>query len=343
MATLADTTYHERILVVGGKGKIASGIIPRLDEKYGSQNVLVADKDPIPAPTLENPYRYYSLDITSSPQISDFYRNLDESGVRVSTVFNLASLSASQCSKYPDLANYVMHQGLEELATLSSLHGTRLFFNPSSVAVIGSESDDPFTQDSEVMLKEGDSLYKEYKLFSEEFGAQVNARWDMRYVGIRYPGVLSHQFLPENGFPGTTKIFNEIAYHALKGMQAPTCAINPFVRLPLATLETTSEASIGLLESDDLDNINPNHLSRLNMVEGRASVHEYTTALKAKGCDVTVKTLFGPDVYGRDKKALAWSKDIEMEPNVMPQVLKNLTLCTDAKAFALYAVKQLSH
>lgn len=331
-------SHPNDVILHVGNGQLGSRIIPSLDKKYGAQNVIIADIHPEPPESLTHKERYRQLDVSDSKSISDLFTYLERRGKKVTAVINNAALLSGACQQNPALGEKIMVDGLKYLTATSILHGVRVFFNPSSIGVIGERSDNPFTQESEP--DPGKLYYGQFKVAGEELGAQLRSG-GFNYLGIRYPGVFSVEIPPGKGITGTTECLNECMYANFFQQRSYEFFIGKNRVLPMTTLHTAAMMTIALMESDIPAEVSQ-HASRLNMVEAYISPEDFVSALAETKYNETRAT-YKPDLeFGRDNNARVWSRQIEMLP-FMKQLLDNLpqTRITDAQSMVAYGIERL--
>ncbi len=130
----------ETILVTGANGQVAQYLVPMLKQMYGDQ-VKLTDWVPKGAPGREarvaalKEQGIEMLDITDETMVSN---GINDNNAKV--VINLAALLSGAAEKFPELGREINEKAPIKMAEISKELGVRRFFMPSSMAVIGQDT-----------------------------------------------------------------------------------------------------------------------------------------------------------------------------------------------------------
>jgi len=227
-----------RILVTGAAGQIGSELTPKLQEKYGSNNVVASD---IRKPTEEmlgsGPFEL--LDVTNR---EDLRRVVEE--YYIDSIFHLAAILSATGEQKPDLAWHVNMDGLYNVLEIArELELSRVFF-PSSIAAFGDETPREMTPQETVMRPK--TIYGITKVTGELLCDYYFNRFGVDVRGVRYPGIISSGAPPGGG---TTDYAVEMFYAALR-RECYVCFVRAETVLPMMYMPDCIKAAIDLMEAD---------------------------------------------------------------------------------------------
>ncbi|MDR1405675.1 MAG: NAD-dependent epimerase/dehydratase family protein [Prevotellaceae bacterium] len=228
----------KKILVIGALGQIGSELTAAFNEKYGNENVIVADV----AEDRNNLYAgnaFEKMDVTDSASIEAAIRRH-----RIDTIVNLAAILSATGEKNPDLAWKINIDGLLNVIRLGIKYRLDRVMVPSSIAVFGPQSVLYDTPQETVLVP--NTMYGVTKVVGELLGDYYFRKSGLDFRGIRYPGVISNKTMPGGG---TTDYAVEIFYEAVKNKKY-TCFLSPESCLPMIYMPDCIRATLTLLEAD---------------------------------------------------------------------------------------------
>ena len=224
----------KRILVTGGLGQIGSNLVPFLRNKYGKENVVVAD---IREPDNDvSPF--VKLDILDKKSLE---RVIDE--YDVDTIYHLAAILSANGEKNPQLAFNVNIVGLYNILEVGREFGLERIMVPSSIAAFGPETPKDNTPNDTVLRPR--TMYGISKVTGELLGLYYWEKYGLDVRGVRYPGVISWNAMPGGG---TTDYAVEIFHYALRG-EKYVCFLKEDTVLPMMYMPDAVKALTSLAEA----------------------------------------------------------------------------------------------
>jgi len=228
----------KKILVIGGLGQIGSELTTEFNNRYGSNNVIVADAaDDKKGIVKDNVFE--KIDVTDI--------NAVESAIKrhnIDTIINLAAILSASGEKDPDLAWRVNIDGLLNVIRLGIKYKLDRVMVPSSIAVFGPQSVLYNTPQETVLTP--NTMYGVTKVIGEMLGDYYFRKHGLDFRGIRYPGIISYKTPPGGG---TTDYAIEIFYEALKH-KTYNCFLSAESCLPMMYMPDCLRATVELLEAD---------------------------------------------------------------------------------------------
>ena len=224
----------KRILVTGGLGQIGSNLVPFLRNKYGKENVVVAD---IREPDNDvSPF--VKLDILDKKSLE---RVIDE--YDVDTIYHLAAILSANGEKNPQLAFNVNIVGLYNILEVGREFGLERIMVPSSIAAFGPETPKDNTPNDTVLRPR--TMYGISKVTGELLGLYYWEKYGLDVRGVRYPGIISWNAMPGGG---TTDYAVEIFHYALRG-EKYVCFLKEDTVLPMMYMPDAVKALTSLAEA----------------------------------------------------------------------------------------------
>ncbi|EDY36243.1 NAD dependent epimerase/dehydratase family [Aciduliprofundum boonei T469] len=224
----------KRILVTGGLGQIGSNLVPFLRNKYGKENVVVAD---IREPDNDvSPF--VKLDILDKKSLE---RVIDE--YDVDTIYHLAAILSAKGEKNPQLAFNVNIVGLYNILEVGREFGLERIMVPSSIAAFGPETPKDNTPNDTVLRPR--TMYGISKVTGELLGLYYWEKYGLDVRGVRYPGIISWNAMPGGG---TTDYAVEIFHYALRG-EKYVCFLKEDTVLPMMYMPDAVKALTSLAEA----------------------------------------------------------------------------------------------
>ncbi len=223
-----------RILVTGGLGQIGTELVAFLRDKYGKDNVIVAD--------IREPDRdvgkFVKLDVRDEEAI---LRTLKEEDI--DTIYHLAAILSANGEKNPQLAFSVNIVGLYNVFEAARKHGVERVMVPSSIAAFGPETPKDNTPNDTILKPR--TMYGISKVTGELLAQYYWEKYGLDIRGVRYPGIISWKAPPGGG---TTDYAVEIFYYALRG-EKYTCFLREDATLPMMYMPDAIKAITMLAEA----------------------------------------------------------------------------------------------
>jgi nucleoside-diphosphate-sugar epimerase len=226
-----------RMMITGASGQIGTELLKALCRKYGSENVVAADIQPLPrnAPACV----FETLDVTNAARLEDIIKKH-----RIDTVYHLAAILSATGEKNPHLAWTVNMDGTYNvLEAARKLELVRVFM-PSSIAAFGPETPRVHTPQDTILKPK--TMYGLTKVAGELVADYYVRRFGVDVRGCRFPGIISHETLPGGG---TTDYAVAIYYEAVKTGRY-TCFLREDTRLPMMYMPDCLKSILDLMEAD---------------------------------------------------------------------------------------------
>ncbi len=309
----------KRILVTGGLGQIGSSLVPFLREKYGRENVVVAD---IRSPeNLEELEPFVSLDVLDRDSLDKAIEDFD-----IDTIYHLAAILSAKGEQNPQLAFKVNIVGMYNILEAGREHGLERIMVPSSIAAFGPETPKDNTPNDTVLKPR--TMYGVSKVTGELLGLYYWEKYGLDVRGVRYPGIISWNAMPGGG---TTDYAVEIFHYALRG-EKYVCFLREDATLPMMYMPDAIKAITMLAEAPSENlvhrtdfNIQAMSFSPAELVEEiRKYIPdfqvEYRPDYRQKIADSWPRSL--DDSAAREE--WGWKPDYDL-PRMVEDIIKNLS------------------
>jgi len=232
------TAHKTRILVTGALGQIGSELTTVLRDRYGSDNVVAADRlDAQPDYSRHGPYE--TADVTDRGALDHLIETHD-----IGTVYHLAAILSATGETQPQRAWIVNVEGTLNVLESARMLGVSRVFVPSSIAAFGPRTPHDLAPQDTVL--QPTTMYGVTKVTGELLGEYYVARYGLDVRGIRYPGIISSETLPGGG---TTDYAVDMFYQALQRGRY-TCFVGPETTLPMMYMPDCIKATIDLMAAD---------------------------------------------------------------------------------------------
>jgi len=282
----------ERILVTGASGQIGSELVPKLRERYGSENVVASDiREPSEATIGQGPYEI--IDVTEKEALERVVREHE-----IDTIFHLAAILSATGEMKPQLAWRVNILGLRNVLEVAREQSLVRIFHPSSIAVFGPETPKDMTPQETILRPR--TVYGITKVAGELLGDYYFNKYGVDVRGVRFPGVISN-VAPPGG--GTTDYAVEIFYGAIKRGRY-TCFVEERTVLPMIYMPDCLKATLDVMDAD-LSRLK--HHTDFNISGVSFSVGELASEIRKHMPDFEVS--YAPDY--RQKIADTWPHSID--------------------------------
>ena len=280
----------KRVLVTGGLGQIGSELVPYLRDRYGRENVIVADiREP---DNVEDVAPFITLDVRNEENIIKAIREHD-----IDTIYHLAAILSARGEQNPQLAFKVNIVGMYNILEAGRKTNIERIMVPSSIAAFGPETPKDNTPNDTVLKPR--TMYGVSKVTGELLALYYWEKYGLDVRGVRYPGIISWKAPPGGG---TTDYAVEIFYYALKG-EKYTCFLREDATLPMMYMPDAIKA-ITMLADAPAENLV--HRADFNIAAMSFSPKELVTEIR-KYVDFEVE--YKPDY--RQKIADSWPRSID--------------------------------
>jgi nucleoside-diphosphate-sugar epimerase len=232
------SSSRARILITGGCGQIGTELTTALRRRYGDENVVVTDVQPLP-PGLTRCGPGERLDVTDRA----FFFN-DAATTEIYTIYHMAAILSATGEENPRLAWTINIGGLYNVLEVARELGVQRIYHPSSIAAFGPETPKDDTPQETVLRPT--TMYGVTKVTGEMLGAYYHRRYGLDVRGIRYPGVISSETPPGGG---TTDYAVAIFYEAIRTGRY-TCFVREDTVLPMIYMPDCIRATLQLMEAD---------------------------------------------------------------------------------------------
>ncbi len=227
-----------RILITGACGQIGTELTQVLRERYGNENVVATDIQPLPPKLAASGPGAY-LDVTQRDALIELVQRY-----RIDTIYHMAAILSATGEEKPRLAWAVNIGGLYNVLEVARELGVRRVYHPSSIAAFGPQTPKENTPQETVLRPT--TMYGITKVTGELLGAYYRRRFGVDVRGIRYPGVISSEALPGGG---TTDYAVEIFYEAIRHKRY-TCFVREDTVLPMIYMPDCIRATLMLMDAD---------------------------------------------------------------------------------------------
>ena len=229
-----------KILITGANGQIGKVLTAALRDRYGIEKVLATDIQK--QSEASEPYEFLDiLNVTRMEEIIEDHA--------INQIYHLAALLSASGEYNPQKTWNINLNGLLSVMDLAVKHKIKKVFYPSTIAVFGKTTPRIDTAQDVPLLPE--TVYGISKVSGELLANYYHNRYGLDIRSIRYPGIISHQSIPQGG---TTDYAVEIFYHAVKYGKYE-CFLAEDTRLPMMYISDAIKATLDLMEA------NPDSLS----------------------------------------------------------------------------------
>ncbi len=281
----------KKILVTGGLGQIGSELVPFLRNKYGKDNVIVADIREPSNPEEISPF--VKMDILDPGALKKVIESYD-----IDTIYHLAAILSARGEQNPQLAFKVNIVGLYNILEAGREYGLERIMVPSSIAAFGPETPKDNTPNDTVLKPR--TMYGISKVTGELLGLYYWEKYGVDVRGVRYPGIISWKAMPGGG---TTDYAVEIFYYALQGKKY-VCFLKKDTVLPMMYMPDAIKAITTLAEVDSSKLV---HRTDFNIQAMSFSPEELANEIRKYVPEFEVE--YKPDY--RQKIAESWPRSLD--------------------------------
>lgn len=231
---------QKKFLITGVKGQIGKGLLPKLIETYGVNNIVatdVSDKSDLGKDVNQQQLKYIKLDVTDRESLEYVVKN--ES---ITNVIHLAGILSALAERDPELAKKVNIDSVHYIFRLAIKYNLSIFI-PSTIGVFG-----PDTEKENVPifgLRNPIGFYGVSKVLMENLGNYYKNFYNIDFRSIRYVGVVSPH---EYAYNGSTDYASEIFFKAKREQKFAIC-LSENRRLPMAYIDDVINGTLQLLDA----------------------------------------------------------------------------------------------
>lgn len=232
---LISFNYMKKILVTGAFGQIGSELVPELQKKYSSENVVALGHHNVPSDFKG---------IVEKGEITNkqfMYQIIDK--YQIDTVFHLVSLLSAKGEVDPSVTWDINMNGLKHVLDLAVEKRLKVFW-PSSIAAFGPTTPRDNTPQKTVL--EPTTMYGVTKVAGELLCQYYYLKYGVDVRSLRYPGIISWKTPPGGG---TTDYAVAIFYEGLQ-KNSYECFVNKETTLPMMYMQDAVTATIKIMEAD---------------------------------------------------------------------------------------------
>lgn len=226
---------EDKILIIGAGGQIGIELTQKLNELYGSSNVVVADLKSSPA-FSNNPFE--TLDVLNKDALFNIVKKH-----QIKQVYLLAALLSATGEKNPMFAWKLNMEGLFNVLDLAKEKHIDKIYWPSSIAVFGPTT--PKVNTPQFTIMEPSTVYGISKQAGERWCEYYFQKYQVDVRSLRYPGLIGWKSAPGGG---TTDYAVHIFHEALK-QKTYECFLNATTTLPMMHMEDAIKATIDIMHA----------------------------------------------------------------------------------------------
>lgn len=229
----------DNILVIGASGQIGTELTPALREKFGEENVVMADLQAPPS-HLKSQGPFEILDVQDQEKLKKIVHQYG-----ITQIYNLAAILSAKAENEPRKAWEINMDGFFNVADTALETGVSKVFWPSSIAVFGRRS--PKEQTPQYTITDPSTVYGISKLAGERWSKYYYRNYGLDIRSIRYPGLISNMAEPGGG---TTDYAVDIFYKALAG-EIFQCFLAEDTYLPMMYMPDAIRGTIELMDAPE--------------------------------------------------------------------------------------------
>lgn len=230
-------TDKPNILITGACGQVGSELTLILNEKYGSEHVILSDiREPVMGELKKNPFEL--MDVRDPERLSTI---LQTHGI--GQIYHMASILSAKGEQNPRMAWDINMNGLLNVLDAAVEFGVKKVFWPSSIAVFGPNS--PKIKTPQFTTMDPDTIYGISKLAGERWCHHYHFKHGLDIRSLRYPGLISYK-TPAGG--GTTDYAVDIFFKAVEDGKFE-CFLTEDTILPMMYMDDAIKATVDLMEA----------------------------------------------------------------------------------------------
>lgn len=225
---------NPKILVIGSNGQLGTALVPALQQKYGSKNVIAADIF-----RKENGFENYEL--LDAGNFEQLRQTVATKGI--DHIYHLAAILSAKGEREPLKTWDINMKTLQNVLEVARLEQVRKVFYPSSIAVFGPSLPQKIGQQNSTL--QPTTVYGISKSAGEDWCNYYHKTYSLDVRSLRYPGVIGYQSLPGGG---TTDYAVDIFHKAVKE-ETFECFLAADTRLPMIFMDDAIRATIELMSA----------------------------------------------------------------------------------------------
>lgn len=223
-----------KILVTGAFGQIGSELVPALQKKFGTDNVIAMGNKNVPADFSGIVER---ADIREKESIEEIIKKYN-----IDTIYHLASLLSVNGEIDPNVTWEINMTGLKNMLDFAVKYKAKIFW-PSSIAAFGPST--PKLNTPQHTILEPTTIYGVTKAAGENLCFYYNIKYGLDIRSVRYPGIISWKTPPGGG---TTDYAVAIFYDGLKTGKYE-CFVKQDTVLPMMYIDDAIKGTIDLMDA----------------------------------------------------------------------------------------------
>ena len=252
-----------KILIIGSSGQIGTELVLKLRQIHGNNNIIASDIRVGNYEVMKSgPFEI--IDATKKEDILRVVKNY-----KVSQVYLMVAMLSAIAEEIPKKAWELNMSTLMNVLDLAKDRIIDKVFWPSSIAVFGPLSPKIYTPQHTIMNPT--TVYGISKVAGENWCAYYQNIFGVDVRSIRYPGVISYKTIPGGG---TTDYSVQIFHEAIKN-ESYTSFLKPDTVLPMMYMDDAIDASIQLMESDQISKYESYNIAAMSF-----SPEELSSAIK---------------------------------------------------------------
>lgn len=224
----------KKILILGALGQLGTELSLALQEKYGIDNVILADIKKPDQPT----FLFEEIDVLDEKNLEKIVQKH-----RIQIIYHLAAMLSANGEKNPLFCWQLNMQGFLNVLEVARKNQVEQVIHPSSIAVFGPETPKKKTPQETIILPK--TMYGITKFSAELLADYYVEKYGLDVRGVRYPGLIGYKSLPGGG---TTDYAVAIFYEALLH-QKYTCFLKKDTILPMMYLPDAVKGTLKLAET----------------------------------------------------------------------------------------------
>ena len=227
-----------KVLITGALGQIGSELSLAMQERYGTDKVILSDiKENSPDGLLQRSI-YEQIDVLQADRLAQVVKDHG-----ITHIVHLAALLSAVGEAKPALAWELNMGGLFNVLEVARATGSAVF-TPSSIAAFGPGT--PVDKTPQDTLQRPSTMYGVTKVAGELLCDYYVHKYGLDVRGVRFPGLISYETLPGGG---TTDYAVHIYYEALKS-GSYNCYIAEGTYMDMMYMPDAIAAITGLMEAD---------------------------------------------------------------------------------------------
>ncbi len=241
-----------KILIIGSSGQIGTELVLKLRQIHGNDYVIASD---IRVGNYEV-MKSGPFEILDATKKEDILRVVKKHQIK--QVYLMVAMLSAIAEKIPKKAWQLNMNTLFHVLDIAKEGLINKLFWPSSIAVFGPSS--PKNNTPQHTIMNPTTVYGISKLAGENWCDYYHNKFGVDVRSIRYPGIISYKTIPGGG---TTDYAVQIFHEAIKN-QSYTSFLNENTTLPMMYMDDAIDATIQLMESENISDYESYNISALS-------------------------------------------------------------------------------